>query len=99
MRQLSFCAHILPYVNLKRQKRCLVMISRRSFFLASPTLLAASPATAFFKRAAKDPNGPNELEENFKPEMVKVPASWRVDSIRVLSDWLQFFHIRKRGLA
>lgn len=99
MRQLSFCARILPYVNHRKRKRCLVMISRRSFLLASPALLAASPAAAFFKRAAKDPNGAYELEEHFKPVMVKVPASWRVGSIRVLSDRFQLFHIRKRGVA
>jgi hypothetical protein len=51
------------------------MISRRSFLLASPALLAASPAAAFFKRAAKDPNGAYELEEHFKPAMIKVPNS------------------------
>ncbi|WP_438959406.1 hypothetical protein [Nereida sp.] len=75
------------------------MISRRSFLLASPALLAASPAAAFFRRAAKDPNDAYKLEEHFKPVMVKVLASWRVGSIRVLSDRFQLLRIRKRGVA
>ncbi|MCF6444826.1 L,D-transpeptidase [Nereida sp. MMG025] len=76
-------------------------MNRRALLSSAPALiLAASPASAFLRK--KKPTIGNEyyeLEEHFKPQMVEVPQSWQVGSIRVISDYFMLYHVRARGQA